>query len=90
VWAPGGARGSKGSFGPAALAFPMAQDAAGDPWVCNKRDDPHAGATGADEGVHFEDFPQQSRPRAPGFPGEVGIVLLRASVCRGAGAVANG
>jgi len=35
----------------AALAFPMAQDAVGDPWICNKRDDLHAGATGADQRV---------------------------------------
>jgi len=74
----------------AALAFPMAQDAVDDPRVCNKRDDLHAGATGADQGVHFEDFPQQARPRAPGFPAEVGIVLLRPGVCRATGAVANG
>jgi hypothetical protein len=64
-----------------ALAFPMAQDAVDDPRVCNKRDDLHAGATGADQRVHFEDFPEQARPRAPGFPGEVGIVPLRGCVC---------
>jgi len=31
-----------------------------------------------------------SHPRAPGFPGEVGIVLLRVCVCRGIAAVAIG
>jgi len=75
---------------PAALAFPMAQDAAGDPRVCDEGDDPHAGATGADQRVHFEDFSEQARPRAPGFRGGVGIVLLRLCFCCGTGAVASG
>ena len=88
-----GARGSAGFekiLGLAALAFPMAQDAVDDPWVCNKRDDLHAGAAGAGQRVHFEDFPDQARPRAPRFPREVGIVLLRVWVCRGTSAVAIG
>jgi hypothetical protein len=67
----------------------MAQDAAGDPRVCNKKDDLHAGATGADQRVRFEGFPQQARPGASGFPGEVGIVLLRLCVCGGTGAGAK-
>jgi hypothetical protein len=37
-----------------ALAFPMAQDAVDDSRVCNRRDDLHAGATSADQGIHFE------------------------------------
>ncbi len=75
---------------PAALAFPMVQDAVDDPRVGNKRDDPHAGATSADQGVHFENLPQQARPRAPRFPREVGIVMLRMGVYLGIGAVAIG
>jgi hypothetical protein len=67
----------------------MAQDAIDDPWVSNKRDDLHAGATGAYQGVRFEDFSQEARPRAAGFPGEVGIVLLRQCVCGGTGAGAK-
>jgi hypothetical protein len=74
----------------AALAFPMAQDAIDDPRLCNKGNDLHAGATGANQRVHFEDFPEQARPGASGFPGEVGIVLVRLGVCRATGAVANG
>jgi hypothetical protein len=61
----------------AALAFPVAQDAVCDPRACNKGDDLHPGATGADQRIHYEGFPEQARPRAPGFPGEGGIVLLR-------------
>jgi hypothetical protein len=47
----------EGALCQAALAFPMAQDAADDPWVCNKGDDLHSGATGADSGGYFEGFP---------------------------------
>jgi len=51
--AGGGARRSAGFeriLRLAAFAFPIAQDAVDDPWVCNKRDDLHAGAAGADGG----------------------------------------
>lgn len=68
----------------------MAQNAVDDPRIRNKGDDLHAGTTGVEQWVHFEDFPEQARPGAPGFPGEVAIVLLRPGVCRATGAVANG
>jgi len=74
----------------AAPAFTMAQDAVDDPRVCNEGDDLHACAAGAKQRVCFEDFPEQSRPGAAGFPGEVGIVLPGLSVCRGKGAGARG
>ena len=74
----------------AAIAFPMAQNAVDDARVGNKRDDLHSGATGAYQWVHLENFPQQARPGAACFPGDVGIVLLGAHVCRRSGAGAMG
>jgi len=74
----------------AAPAFTMAQDAVDDPRVCNEGNDLHACAACAKQRVCFEDFPEQSRPRAAGFPEEVGIVLPGLSVCRGRGAGAHG
>jgi hypothetical protein len=35
----------------------MAQDAVDDPRICDKRDDLHAGAAGADQGVHLRRCP---------------------------------
>jgi len=74
----------------AALAFAVAQDAAGDARIYNKGDDAHARAASAEQRVDFEDFSEQARPGAACFPGEVGIVLLGAYVCRRSGAVAIG
>jgi hypothetical protein len=68
----------------------MAQDAVYHPRVCNKGDDPHAGAAFADQRVNLKDFSEQARPGAPGFPGEVGIVLLCAGFGCRTGTVANG
>ena len=45
--------------------------------------DAHAGAAGAEQRVDFEDYSEHVRPGAACFPGEVGIVLLGASVCAG-------
>jgi hypothetical protein len=67
----------------------MAQDAVDDPRVCNEGDNPHAGATGAEERVNLENLLQQARPGASGFLGEVGILLLGVGVCRGSGAIAG-
>jgi len=44
-------------LGLAAVAFAMAQDAVDHPRVCNKGDDPHAGATRADQRFGFENLP---------------------------------
>jgi len=74
----------------ATLAFAVAQDAVDDARICNKGDDAHARAAGAEQRVDFEDFSEQTRPGAACFPGEVGIVLLGAYVCRRSGAVAMG
>ena len=74
----------------AALALPMAQNPVDDPRVCNKRDDLHAGATGANQGVHFEDFPEEASPRASGFLREFGFVLLQLGVCSKTGAGVKG
>jgi len=62
--------------GLAALAPEMAQNAVHNPGLSNDGDDPQLGAARAQERVDFEDFPQQARPRAPGFLGEVGIAVL--------------
>ena len=57
----------------AALAFAVAQDAAGDARVCNKGDDANARAASAEQRVDFEDFSEQTRPGAACLPGKVGI-----------------
>ena len=54
----------------AALAFAVAQDAAGDARIYNKGDDAHARATSAEQRVDFEDFSEQTRPCAACFPGD--------------------
>jgi len=68
----------------------MPQDAVGDPRVCNKGDNLHAGATPADQGINFEDLLQQARPCASSLLGELGIILVRVNVCRGTGAIVGG
>ena len=70
----------------AALAFPMPQDAVDDAGICNKGDDAHAAAAGAQQRIRFEDFLNQPSPRAAGFPGAIRIVPLGKSRCRQAGA----
>jgi hypothetical protein len=66
----------------AALAFPVPQDAADDPRIRDERDNAHAGATAANEGINLEDFAKQARPHTAAFPGGIGIVLVGVSLCR--------
>ena len=42
--------------------------------LCDKGDDPHAGAARAHQEIDLEDFPDQAGPRAAALPGKVGIV----------------
>ena len=93
LWAGAGARWSarfEGIPRLAALAVAVVQDAVDNARVCNKGDDAHACAADAEHWVYLENFPQQARPGAARFPGEVGIVLLGASVFRRSGAIAMG
>jgi hypothetical protein len=61
----------------------MAQDAVNDPRISNERDDAQAGATDAYQRFGFENSPNQTRPGAAGFPGEVGIVPVVVGACAG-------
>ena len=72
----------KAEFGPALRCMPHVLDM--------QLRDAHARAASAEQRVDFEDFSEQTRPGAACFPGEVGIVLLGAYVCRRSGAVAMG
>jgi hypothetical protein len=69
----------------AALAFPMAQDAIDNARFRDKGTDAHAGTAGAKQRVRLEDFPDKTRPRATGFPGEVRIILILARLGAGIG-----
>jgi hypothetical protein len=68
----------------------MTQDAIDDPGICNKGNDPHAGAAFADQRVNLKDLSEQARTGAPGFLGEIGIVLLCAGFGCRTGGFANG
>jgi len=59
----------------AAAAFAVPEDAANDAGIRNKGYDTHAAAARAQQGIGLEDFPDQARPGAAGFPGAIGIVL---------------
>jgi len=74
----------------AALALAIAQDAVDDRRVGNEGNYAHAGATGAEKGIHFENLLQQARPSASGFLGDVGVVRIRLGVRRATGTVAAG
>lgn len=66
----------------------MPQDTMDDAGVCNKGDDTHTAAAGAQEGIGLEDFLNQSSPCAAGFPGAIRIVLLGMYCCPAGGALA--
>jgi hypothetical protein len=54
----------------------MLQDAVDNARICNKGDDAHAVAAGAQKGIRLEELSDQASPRAAGFPGAIGIVPL--------------
>lgn len=66
----------------------MAYDAVDHARLCNKGDDAHASAAGAQKGVGLENFPYQPCPGAAGLPGAIRIVPLRMLLCRQAGGLA--
>ena len=68
----------------------MPQDTIHHAGICNKGDDAHAAAAAAKQRIRFEDFLNQPSPRAPGFPGEIRIVLLGMYHSRGGGGLAVG
>ena len=64
----------------------MPKDAIDDAGICDKGDDAHAAAAGATQRFRFEDFFNQTSPRASCFPGAIRIVALGKYRCRQAGA----
>lgn len=55
----------------------MAQDPVDHARISNQGDDAHAGAAGsASQRVGLENLPDQTSPRAPGLPAQIGIVLV--------------
>jgi len=71
----------EGISGSAALALEMSQNAIHHPWLSYNRDNLHLGAAGTEHGVDFENLAQQASPRAAGFPGELGILILCGGTC---------
>jgi hypothetical protein len=63
----------------------MPQDAIRHPWLRYNGYDLHLGTTGTEHRVNFEDFSEQASPGGAGFPGGLGIMVIRGGRCGAAG-----